>query len=284
METNPQELVSDVSDLVSLPEVCLRVNEMIEDPKSTAEGVGKVISQDPALTARLLKIANSPFYGFSTEIATVSKAVAVLGTKQIRDLVLATSVSKAFDGISNELVTMQNFWKHSIFCGLCARIVAFESRKARGESVFIAGLLHDIGQLIIFSKLPDLAKEVLMLSVEGPEELSLNMAEQQVLGFDHTQVGAELMRHWKLPLSIQECVEFHHDPSKAKNFPVEAAIIHLANSLACMAELETIDEGEVQKIDPVVWQVTGLDGEILHPVISGAQAQISEVQSLLSMN
>ncbi len=284
MEANPQELVSEVSDLVSLPEVCIRVTEMIDDPNSTAEGIGKVISQDPALTAKLLKIANSPFHGFSTEIATVSKAVAVLGIKQIRDLVLAASVSKAFEGINNELVTMQNFWKHSIYCGLTARIIAYESRKAKGESVFIAGLLHDVGQLIMFSKLPQLSKEALMLSVEGSEELTLNRAEQQVFGFDHTQVGAELIRHWKLPVSIQECVEFHHDPTKAKEYPVEVATIHLANSLACMAELETFDEGELQKIDPAVWQILGLDGEIMNPVVSGAQAQIAEVQSLLSMN
>ncbi len=284
MEANLKELVSEVSDLVSLPEVCMRVTEMIDDPNSTAESVGKVISQDPALTAKLLKIANSSFYGFSAEIATVSKAVAVLGTKQVRDLVLATSVSKAFEGIDNELVTMKNFWKHSIFCGLTARIIAYESRKAKGESVFIAGLLHDIGQLIMFSKLPELSKEALMLSVEGPQELALNKAEQQVFGFDHTQVGAELIRRWKLPVSIQECVEFHHDPTKAKEYPGETAIIHLANSLACMAELETFDEGEMQRIDPAIWQILGLDGEIMHPVVSGAQAQIAEVQSLLSMN
>jgi len=284
METNPQELVNGVSDLVSLPEVCIRVTELIDDPDSTADGVGKVISQDPALTIKLLKIANSSFYGFSTEIATVSKAVAVLGTKQIRDLVLATSVSKAFNGINNELVTMKNFWKHSIFCGLTARIIAYESRKAKGESVFIAGLLHDIGQLIMFSKLPDLSKEALMLSVEGPEEMTLCDAEQQVFGFDHTQVGAELIQHWKLPVSIQECVEFHHDPVKAKEFPVEAAVIHLANSLACMAELEIFDESEMKKIDPAIWPILELDGEIMSPVVSGAQAQIAEVQSLLLMD
>ena len=284
MAMTAQELVNDVSDLVSLPEVCVRINEMIEDPNSTADSIGKFISQDPALTVKLLKVANSPFYGFSSEIGTVSKAVAVLGTKQIRDLILATSVSDVFKNMSNELITMQNFWEHSIFCGLAARIIAFESRKAKGEVVFIAGLLHDIGQLIIFSKLPDLAKEALLLSVEGPEGISLIEAEQQIIGLDHSQVGAELIKHWKLPLALQECVEFHHDPTKAKVAPVEVAIIHLANIIACMGETDSIDEKEIAKIDPVVWQVTGLTDEIIEPVMGGAQAQISEVQSLLSLS
>jgi len=135
----------------------------------------------------------------------------------------------------------------------------------------------------MFSKLPHLSKEALLLSVEGPDDMTLSIAEQQVFGFDHTEVGAELIRHWKLPVSIQECVEFHHDPGKAENFPVETAIIHLANAVACMAEIDSIDEVELQKIDPVVWQVTGLESDIIEALISGAQAQISEMQSLLSM-
>lgn len=286
MAISPQELVSDVSDLVSLPEVCVRINEMIENPNSTADSIGKFISQDPALTAKLLRVANSPFYGFSSEIGTVSKAVAVLGTKQIRDLVLATSVSDVFKNMSNELITIQNFWEHSIYCGLIARIIAYENKKAQGESVFIAGLLHDIGQLIIFSKLPEQAKEALLLSVEGPEDGSLSDAEQQVLGFDHAQVGGELIRHWKLPVALQECVEFHHDPTKAKEAPIEVAIIHLANILATMGETETsetIDESDLDKVDPVAWQLSGLAKDEIEAVLGGARAQISEVQSLFSL-
>lgn len=283
MAQSPQELINDVSDLVSLPEVCVRINEMIEDPNSTADSIGKFISQDPALTVKLLKVANSPFYGFSTEIGTVSKAVAVLGTKQIRDLVLATSISGVFDDVNNDLITMKNFWRHSIYCGLIARNIAFESRKSPGEFVFIAGLLHDIGQLIIFSKMPELAKKALLLSVEGPEEMTLCRAEQELMGFDHTQVGGELIRHWKLPVCLQECVEFHHDPGQAYSCPAEVAIVHMANSIAAMAEVNVIDEQVVANIDPVAWEITGLDTDIIEPLISGVEAQLSEVQSLLSL-
>lgn len=283
MVISTQELVSEVSDLVSLPEVYQRVNMVIENPQSTADSVGKVISQDPALTARLLKIANSPFYGFASEIETVSKAVAVLGTKKIRDLVLASSLSSVFDGISSDLVPMQAFWKHSVFCGLIARNIAFETRKAQGEFVFIAGLLHDIGKLVIGSKLPDMAREASLMVAEGAGKIALNDAEQKIMGFDHAQVGGELVQHWKLPVSLQECVEFHHDPGKAKDNPVEVAIVSMANIITNFAEQETDADFDPAKIDPLAWQVTGLESELIEPLISGAQAQISEVQSLLSM-
>lgn len=284
MATSPQELVNGMSDLVSLPEVCLRINDMIDDPNSTADSIGKFISQDPALTAKLLKVANSPFYGFTTEIGTVSKAVAVLGTRELRNLVLATSVSDIFKDMSNDVITMQNFWEHSIFCGLIARNIAYESKKVKGESVFIAGLLHDIGQLIIMSKLPEQAKEALLLSVEGSGNISVIDAERQVMGFDHAQVGGELIRHWKLPVSLQECVEFHHDPSNAKEAPLEVAVVHMANIIANIGDVDSVEERDIEGIDPVAWQLTGLEHDSVEPIMKGAQAQISEVQSLLSLS
>jgi len=283
MVKSPQYLVSQISNLVSLPEIYLRVNKVIEDPQSTADSVAKVICFDPALTAKILQIANSPIYSFSSEISTVSKAVSILGTKQIRDLVLASSVSKVFDKLSNDIISMYDFWKHSVFCGLVARTIAYESRKAQGEFVFIAGLLHDIGKLVIYSELPDLAKEAFLIASQSAGEVTLSEAEQQVLGFDHSQVGGELIQLWKLPLSLQECVEYHHIPGKEKNFHVEVAIIHLANAVSNLEEQDENGDYDLRKIDPLVWQVTGLDKKIIEPLIAGVQAQVSEVQSLLSM-
>jgi len=280
----PQELVKDIGELVSMPGVAVRINEMVDDAQYSATDIGKVISQDPGLTARLLKIANSPMYGFSSQIDTVSRAVTVLGTKQIRDLVLATSAIQAFDGIPNELITMDNFWQHSIACGLAARELMGKQRAAQGESIFVAGLLHDIGELVIFNKLPDQARQALEMVVDEMEETPLQLAEQQVLGFDHAQVGAELVKQWQLPQSLFECVAFHHQPSMAVDFKFEAAIVHIANSLAVMVELDTIDvfEGEVPPLDPQAWEITGLDQEIVGPVIEVVKERLAEACALFS--
>ena len=118
MSITPEELVKNVGELVSLPDVCIRVNQMVDDPNASAVAFGEVISQDPGLTARLLRIANSAFYGFSQEIDTVSRAVTIIGLGKLRDLVLATSTVDVFDKIPNELLTMENFWRHSLSCAL----------------------------------------------------------------------------------------------------------------------------------------------------------------------
>ncbi|MDH5394665.1 MAG: HDOD domain-containing protein [Gammaproteobacteria bacterium] len=277
-----QELINNAGDLITLPEISLKVNTIANDPHSSAEDMGKVISQDPALVVRMLKIANSAYYGLSTEVDTITRAIAVLGTKKIRDLVLSTSAKQTFDGIPNDLITMQDFWHHSLYCGLLAQILSKKCKKANAESIFIAGLLHDIGQLLMFNQQPQKSHEVILLLMEGSEELETFEAEKHVFGFDHTQVGAELIRNWNLAPILQECVEFHHDPKSAKNFPVEAALINIANAVAVMADFDSNNEDdEIPMIDPVSWQLTGLTKNDLPAAIKQAQEEIKEIETVL---
>lgn len=277
-----QDLINSATNLVSLPEVALRVNEIANDPDSTADDMGKVISQDPALVVRMLKIANSAFYGVSTEVETITRAIAILGTKKIRDLVVSTAASDAFDGIPNNLITMQDFWHHSLYCGLLAQILANQSKKVNPESIFIAGLLHDIGQLLMFNQLPEKSHETILLLMEGTEELETDEAERHVFGFDHTEVGAELVKSWKLAPVLQECVAFHHAPEKAKDFPAEVALINIANAVAVMADFDSMSpDDEIPKIHPISWELTGLSKDDLTEAIKTAQSEINEIESAL---
>lgn len=277
-----QELVNNTTQLISLPEISLRVNEIANDPDSTAEDMAAVISQDPALVVRMLKIANSAYYGLSTEVDTISRAVTILGTNKIRDLVLSTSASEAFSGIPNNLITMQDFWHHSLYCGLLAQILAKKSNKTNAESVFIAGLLHDIGQLLMFNQLPEKSHEIILLLMEGSEEMETYEAERHILGFDHTQVGAALIKEWKLAPVLEECVEFHHEPQNASKFPVEVALINIANAVAVMADFDSMnDDDEIPKIDPASWDVTGLTKNDLPDAIKQAQSEIKEIEAVL---
>ena len=276
-----QELVDNASELISLPEISLRVNEIANNPDSTAEDMAAVISQDPALVVRMLKIANSAFYGFSKEVETISRAVAVLGTNKIRDLVVSTSASQAFDGIPNNLITMQDFWHHSLYCGILAQILSKKSKKANSESLFIAGLLHDIGQLLMFNQLPEKSHEAILLLMEGPEDMETYEAERHVFGFDHTQVGAALLKEWKLAPVLEECIEFHHEPQNAKNFPAEVALINIANAVAVMADFDSMNDDEIPRINPASWELTGLSKKDLPEAIKQAQSEISEIESVL---
>lgn len=277
-----QNLVDNASDLISLPEVTLRVNEIANDPDSTADDMAAVITQDPALVVRMLKIANSAYYGLSNEVETVSRAVAVLGTNKIRDLVLSSSASDAFDGIPNDLISMQDFWHHSLYCGLLAQILSKKSNKTNSESIFIAGLLHDIGQLLMFNQMPEKSHEAILLLMEGTEELETFEAERHVFGFDHMQVGAALIKSWKLSPVLEECVEFHHEPQNAKNYPAEVALINIANAVAVMADFDSMnEEDEIPMINPVSWELTGVSKSDLPDAIKKAQKEITEIESVL---
>jgi len=281
MKTDIIELVRGVGDLVTLPDVFIRINQMVEDPNSTIDDISKAVSQDPAFTVRLLRVANSPFYGFSSAIDTVSKAVSIIGTSQIRNLALSTAVATSFSGLSNKLVSMDNFWRHSLYCGLAARKLAKMAGKCDAEAVFTAGLLHDIGELVIFNRLPELAKETLLLVLDGADELPVFRAEQQTMGFDHAQVGGELARQWKLPPMLEECIAYHHDILAAKRYPREAALVHIANILALMAEVQTLDPGDVAPIESAAWEITGLlEAEVIATVVGETRADIAEAEML----
>lgn len=279
MFTTAKQLVADISDLMSLPDVCIRVNEMVDDPNSSAVDIGKVITRDPGMTARLLRIANSPFYGFVQEITTVSRAIAVIGTTQLRDLVLATSAIDTFDNIPNHLVNMKDFWTHSIYTGLCAKALAEQLDKKKSESFFVAGLLHDIGQLVLFNKMPEQSKDILIQVMEGPEGVEFHHEEKKIFGFDHAEVGAELLNHWKLPEMLCESVRYHHEPLKAEKYAKETAVVHIANSLGCLAELHSENAWEAPQIEPKAWEVTGLNPDITKQITEKAEEEFNEISS-----
>ncbi len=282
----PQDLVKGSIKLVSLPEIFIKINEMVDDPASSASDVGRVITQDPALTARLLKIANSPLYGFPSRIDTVSRAITIIGMRGIRDLVLATSTIGIFSRLSTDFLDMSNFWRHSIYCGVLARLLAGQCNVLHVEPFFIGGLLHDIGQLIILNKLPEMAREAHLRAKDS--DLPLTEVEREVIGFDHAQVGAELLRFWRLPVNILDAVEFHHQPGEAKDAPVNAALVHIANHFASqaypLATREDSHESETAMelpIDPVAWTISGLNNEILNEIMEEALIQFQAMQNLL---
>lgn len=274
-------LVSETGNLVSLPTVCIKVMELINQPHTTASDLENILCQDPPITAQLLRMANSPYYGLRNKIDTLSRAVSVIGTRRIGNLVLAVSTIKSFNQLSNGIISIENFWSHSIYCGLIANILGSQCKRKQGESLFVAGILHDIGQLIIFNKKPEKTKETLLLMQEDSADNEYCHYEQAVFGFDHMQVGAALAKKWGLPSNLIECIEFHHHPEKAKHFPFEVALIHIANSLANLAELNSTHLDDVPPINKTAWELSGLSKVDIESVINLAQEQFAETQSVL---
>jgi len=280
MSVSVAEFIKGVDSLVSFPAVGARVNELVNDPSVNMAEIGKTISLDPALTARLLRMANSSAFGLSAKVDSIARAAAVIGIKRLRDLVLATSTVSAFEGIPNKLVTMENFWIHSLYCAVAARVLADRFNKRNADTLFIAGLLHDIGQLLIFNQRPQQAKQALLKVLDGGDDLSLHEAEREMVGFDHAQAGGELLRHWNFPDILVECVEFHHAPNQAKKYPEEVAIISLADSIAALAEVDSVDVEDVPIFERDAWAIIGFTADMIEPTVHATREKFGEAKDL----
>ena len=281
VELTPQGLIENIKDLVTLPEVALRIARMVDDPNSSATDIGREISHDAALTARLLRIANSPLFGQQGKIATISRAITVLGIRQVRDLTVGITAVRTFDGVGNELVTMATFWRHSVLCAVAADQIAAQRGGRRGDTPFVAGLLHDIGQLVIFNRVPDLARQALLASADAVHDLDLYLCERNVMGFDHGTVGIALARSWGLPPSLQECIEFHHQPERAREYPLEVATIHIANSIAVLAEIGSSDLADAPAISPAALQAAKMDCAAIAQIVAQTQQSAADVLPLM---
>lgn len=282
--SNASDLVRDLGGLVTLPDVYLRINRLIDDPNSSSADIAHAVSQDPSFTVRLLRVANSSLYGFSSAVDTVAKAVTIIGTSQIRNLALSMSVARSFAGLPNDLVSMDNFWRHSLLCALAARHLAKEVRRCDPDALFTAGLLHDIGELVIFNRLPGQAKEALERVLDSQDEIPVHEAEQEVMGFDHADVGGELARQWNLPPMLEECIAHHHAIADTPKFQREAALVHIANVIALMAEIDSTDPTDVETVDPLAWEITGLNEACMETAVRTIQGEADEVMNLFINN
>lgn len=274
-----EALLQDISAVPSLPLFHARLEESINHPRSSISDIAKIISEDQGLTARILKLANSPFFGYFSKIDTISQAVTIIGVQQVRDLALAISVMGLFKGIPEDLITMELFWKHCIGCGLAARVLATGMREINLESFFVAGILHDIGRLVMFIRIPDLCRE--MIEECRSQGRLLHLVERERLGFDHGDLGGALLRAWKIPPRIAEPVECHHNALRASRYPREAAILHVADIIAHALEFGTSGETLVPCLVAEAWDQLNISPHMLQSFIKQLDIQFADTTAVL---
>lgn len=255
--------------LASPPTLFFELKKVTDDPTKTLNDAGDIIEKDPGLTARLLKIVNSAFYGFPAKISTVSHAITLIGIRELETLVLATLVIDKFSSLPGGMMSMRDFWSMSLRCALNAKELCTAHCQVESiETIFICGLLHDIGRLIFYRRIPALAREIgLQVAANDKDEVQI---EHNLLGFDHFQTGAELAKLWNLPAIIETTIRYHSKPELSGQFTTEANIVKLAYrlsqhkifdpdnftignnfSLFTIAELEAITEKANAKFDEI---------------------------------
>lgn len=248
-----EELFNTDVEIPSLPDVYYEFKDAMDDPEGSFEEISNIISTDPGLSIRLLRIVNSAYFGFPSQIETISHAIGVVGMEQLNNLVISTVIMERFKGIPDSVINMNSFWKHSIACGLAAKIISSHQKEIDTEKFFVAGMLHDIGRLIIALTAPFNILSVFMRCKS--ENIPLHESEKDILGFTHADVGKHLLKSWDLPIFHQEVIGNHHQPDKNPNFAKEASIIHVADHI--VNDLELGDSGESafpSPIDSSAWQ------------------------------
>ncbi len=267
--------------LPEIPAIVIELNEVIADPLSTADKMAQVINKSPSLTALLLKIVNSSFYGLPSRVDRVSLAVTLIGTRELSSLALGISILTMFKSIPSSLLTMRSFLKHSLACGIVARLLAAQKTMRQTEQMFTAGLLHDIGRLILFIYFPGEAVGALRQARQDGDWLY--RVEKKRLGCHHAQIGKYLLNRWRLPLVIENTVSFHHEPGDAPD-PVPAAIVHVADLLVNALGIGTSGERLVPPLAARAWQALDLSPSCFEVVIHQMANQLDTLEFLLPGN
>jgi len=278
---DPCAIVTSVRSIFSLPDVVIRVNELIDSGDATNIELERVILNDPALTAKLLKFANSSYFGLSGKVESVSRAIAIIGHKELRNLVIASAVTATFKDIPANLVNMDVFWYHSVTSGVTARLLA--SSVDSRERFFIAGLLHAVGRLILFSQFPQESAKILTVMSQG--ENTAIEAERKIFGFTHAQLGAELLRQWRLPQNIWKMVELQFDPMKDALHKFDASTLCAAVNIANFIQPCTNQKVNSEKAIPAyafeAWDLLALSPELIESVIAVVKSQVVELLNIV---
>lgn len=274
MVIDAERIVTNVLKVAALPAVAMKFSEAIRDPLTSNQDLENIVSEDSALAAKVLMISNSALFNFPSKIDTISNAITIIGHKQLSEIILSCSIVAMFKDIPQDVIDMEQFWRHSIAVATAARILAASRREQNIEKFFTAGLLHDIGKLIIFVEAPKYALEVISQS-HAKKEL-MHKVEKDVLGFDHAKLGAMLLKKWKLPESIVSAVYYHHMPSVSSGDVIGPGIIHIADMITHALQFGLSGEEYVPTLNEKAWKVLDLDIEILGPVIEQINVQHTE--------
>ena len=276
-----QQLVSSNLKLVTLPAVFARVKSVVDDRKASAIDLAKVLSGDPAMTARVLQLVNSAFWGFGRRIESLSRAVSLLGMLQVHDLVLASSVAQVFDRVKPALIDVKKHWRGSVLRGLAATELARRAELVDLGRVFTEGLLSDMGHMVLYMKTPELAARALEQTLGRPWDLA--QAERELIGCDAAQVGGALCDAWNLPQCFGESIRHQSDPRAAGTHALEASLLHIAAALAASDAAEGgIASAALERVLPFAWQTLGVDADCAPEVLRETGQNLSSTLQMLS--
>lgn len=269
-----QRRIEQVGELPTLPHVVQKLASMIGRPNVSAEDIGALIEKDQVLSAKVLRLANSPFYGFPSRIGSVAHAVVVLGLNVVKGLTLCAT---AFDMM--KAAGMDQLWRHSLGVAITAHILGTKAAMKNPEEVFVAGLLHDIGKVVLYVKWPDVGSRIMAAAHQTSRYLM--EAEQALFEVTHADVGGWLAAAWHLPTGLREPILYHHRPAAAQEAPLQTAIVHVADVLVKGLACGNPGDDLVPPLSREAWDLVGLDGPSLAHCIAKATEEFQTIDDYL---
>ena len=253
-----KKLIDKVVNLPTLPVVMTKIIEKVEDPSSSANEIVDIIGVDQALTMKVLKVVNSAYYGYRQRISTLEQAVVILGFNSIKSLTLSASIFDTLGGEGTGEFDRAKFWEHSIGCGVTTKALArkLDYDPKSLEEAFTAGLLHDIGKVLLDKYAHEEFNEVVKTAAQ--KDMLIVEAEKEVLGADHTDMGYWLAGKWGLPNSLKEVVSFHHNPESAKETKELTGLVHFADILTRQKKIGSGGDNKVPTLNPKVFKMLRL--------------------------
>jgi len=243
-----------IPDIPTLPSIVIKVNKMLQDHGTSIQELGKIIETDQAMVTKILKLVNSSFYGFRSKIKNIPHAIIILGFNNIRNAIVSVSIIETFSGKkASEEPDITDFWNHSVAVAVISRYLSEQTELDSPDDCFVAGLLHDIGKIVLSQYFTKLFNQVWQLIKEGG--LSFFQAEKELSPADHALIGSVLAKKWQFPVSLIDSIAYHHGINKSVSNLNQLMIVHAADSIANNYKVDSEINPDFFKIDPVAKKI-----------------------------
>lgn len=262
-KTDILEKISTISTIPTLPTVLDKITSLLKNPQTSADEIGKAITTDQVLASKVLKLVNSAFYGFPGRISTITHAVVILGFSTIKNIVLTASIFDAFKKEKDSSVgfNMEKFWFHSVACGATAQTIARHVGNKDREECFIAGLIHDIGKIVLYQNLPTEFNEIFQHARQN--DILFYESEKELFNTTHQEVGGIIVKNWNLPLNLQNAVCNHHSISKDSKHYLTTAIVHCSDIIVRAMGYGNSGDSKIPCMEDFVWKDLNLNSKTL---------------------
>ncbi|EKD26559.1 MAG: Metal-dependent phosphohydrolase, HD protein [uncultured bacterium] len=277
-----KKVVDQISGLPTLPTVISHITKLMQNPKVSANEIGQAISSDQALASKILKVVNSAFYGFPSRIKTITHAIVILGFNSVKATAMSASVFSTFGSKSKETSFDHiAFWKHSIGVGSAAKVLAKRLQMKETEEVFLFGLMHDLGKIILDQFLNEQFQQILKMTRE--KNCLIMDAEKAVLGITHADVGSWLAKKWNLNQEYVYVIGNHHAPSSASDYFMTTSLIHVANALIRAIEIGNSGDNQISKINPAAWKALNINTVLLPQIFKEIAEEVRKAEVFFNM-